>query len=180
MITVLLPGFSPAQARDEVAKLRATLPANVAVSAGIAGPVQGVKCLAKAYRDARRFCEALIALDRAGQTASLEDLGMYGLLISASSSVWAAETAARLLGDLVRYDQEHNTDLLATVERYVNSRTAKEAADDLYVHINTLYQRLQRASTILNRDLFDPRQRLEVQLALGINQFLGSRHSEAS
>jgi len=180
MITVLLPGFSPAQARDEVAKLRATLPTNVAVSAGIAGPVQGVKCLAKAYRDARRFCEALIALDRAGQTASLEDLGMYGLLISASSSVWAAETAARLLGDLVRYDQEHNTDLLTTVERYVNSRTAKEAADDLYVHINTLYQRLQRASTILNRDLFDPRQRLEVQLALGINRFLGSRHSEAS
>jgi len=105
---------------------------------------------------------------------------MYGLLISASSSVWAAETAARLLGDLVRYDQEHNTDLLTTVERYVNSRTAKEAADDLYVHINTLYQRLQRASTILNRDLFDPRQRLEVQLALGINRFLGSRHSEAS
>ncbi|MNH92358.1 Carbohydrate diacid regulator [compost metagenome] len=71
------------------------------------------------------------------------------------------------LQKLKRYDQEHNCNLLHTLEIYLyNDSNVKEAADILHVHTNSLNYRLKRISEIGDIDLKDMNQKVTLYLEL--------------
>jgi DNA-binding PucR family transcriptional regulator len=75
-----------------------------------------------------------------------------------------------MLGRLLAYDRQHNTDLVATLRAYFEQNAnASETARKLYVHRNTLNYRLQRISEISGLDLGSPDTRLALQVALRIH-----------
>lgn len=68
---------------------------------------------------------------------------------------------------LLAYDEEHNTQLLYTLETYFNNcQNSVNTSKALFIHRNTLLYRLDRISEILDLDYNDSEQMLTFQLAL--------------
>ena len=71
------------------------------------------------------------------------------------------------LGEVVRYDLEHGTELVTTLRTWVGADyNVSEAAQRLYVHTNTLKYRLKRIRAVLGGDPSRGDLRLQVELAL--------------
>ena len=76
-----------------------------------------------------------------------------------------ANLANSLLEPLVEVDADG--ELLRTVEAYLDAESsATNAAAVLGVHRNTVMQRMQRIAAALGVDLYDPDERLALQLVL--------------
>jgi DNA-binding PucR family transcriptional regulator len=77
----------------------------------------------------------------------------------------------RTLGPVLAYDGERGTDLAATLEAYFAAGgNLTRAAGALHVHVNTLYQRLDRVGVLLTPSWQEADGALQVQLALTIRR----------
>ncbi|MFC6087465.1 helix-turn-helix domain-containing protein [Sphaerisporangium aureirubrum] len=165
---LLLPGVDPGAAAQRVAReLGAALGAPV--TAGAAGPVRGPAAVADAYREARRCAEALVSLGRAGDGASVDELGFVGLLIGRDRDVTGFLESA--IGPVLAYDRKRGTALVRTLETYFDSGASlSRTAERLHIHVNTVTQRLDRVARLLGEAWQTPAQALEIQLALRLNR----------
>jgi DNA-binding PucR family transcriptional regulator len=146
------------------------------VTIGAAGPLDDPADLPAAFAEASACTHALLRLDRAGASATTADLGFTGLLLSDSAS--AAHFVTRILGPVIRYDDERASALLETLETYfATGQSLATSARRLHVHPNTVTQRLDRVKRLLGASWNSPDQALEVQLALRLHR-LRSRLSE--
>ena len=122
-------------------------------------------------RQARRCARALLCLGRGGQGGTPDELGVYGLLLSESGREQVQSLLAGTLGALEQYDAQRGTVLLATVERYFEHEgNAASTASSLFVHVNTLYQRLDRVDAILGPTWRRGDRALEIRLALRLRR----------
>jgi sugar diacid utilization regulator len=165
---LLLPGVDPGAAAQRVAReLGAAL--GTPVTAGAAGPVRGPAAVAGAYREARRCAEALVSLGRAGDGASVDELGFVGLLIGRDRDVTGFLESA--IGPVLAYDRRRGTALVRTLETYFDSGAGlSRTAERLHIHVNTVTQRLDRVGRLLGEGWQDPGRALEIQLALRLNR----------
>jgi PucR family transcriptional regulator, purine catabolism regulatory protein len=99
-----------------------------------------------------------------------EQMGLYRLLTELRGRDELARFYDETLGDLVRYDRAHGTELVRTLEAFfAENANASRTARVLYVHRNTLNYRLQRIVEITGLDLNDAEARLAFQLALKVH-----------
>ncbi len=131
----------------------------------------GIKDYAKGFEEAK---EAL----RIGQTLfwdklkvfTFSDLGIYRYLYR----VWLNDGMVRdsqqeLLNILLDYDNEHDTNLMETLEGYLeNMGQINEASKELYIHRNTLRNRLEKISTLIDLDITDKSNWFPLYIALKI------------
>lgn len=171
-VTVVLPQIASRAAADAVsAELR---PDGLPVTAGVAGPVAGAAGLAAAYADADRCRRVLLVLGREGEAATVDDLGVYALLFSQAGRDELGRFVDRMLGPVLAYDTERGTVLAETLEAYFAAGgNLTRAAEALHVHVNTLYQRLDRVTAVLAREWQTAEIALQLHLALTIRR-LGS------
>jgi DNA-binding PucR family transcriptional regulator len=108
---------------------------------------------------------ALVALGRAGDSATAGDLGFVGLLLGERFS--AAEFVDRALGPVVNHDARRGTVLAQTLEVYYGTgQSLVASAKALHVHPNTVTQRLDRVKRLLGPEWNAPANAVDVQLAL--------------
>jgi sugar diacid utilization regulator len=170
---MLLPGSDAgATARDVAARLAAHQ-----ATVGGSGPIAGVAGLADVgdhVERARRAARLLIALDRAGSGAAAEELGLYGLLFSEADREFVGQFIERNLGPVRAADRARGTSLLDTLQAWFASDGSPSAtADRLFVHVNTVYQRLDRLDTILGPGWRRGDRALELRLALRMAELRG-------
>lgn len=73
---------------------------------------------------------------------------------------------------LHRYDLENRTNLLATLQTYLAcGQNATTTAAELYIHRNTLYQRMTKIESLIQSNLSDPATRLYLQISFSIMDF---------
>ena len=73
---------------------------------------------------------------------------------------------------LAQYDKENNTDLLHTLEVYLTcGLNATETAAELFIHRNTLYQRVTRIEHHIQSKLSNPTTRLYMQISFSFMDF---------
>ena len=93
-------------------------------------------------------------------------LGLYGLLARGDSQDEIEAFVREWLGDLLDYDEEHNTELARTLSRYLEcGGSYDDTADALTIHRSTLRYRLQRIREIGGIDLSHVEQRLNLHVA---------------
>lgn len=100
-----------------------------------------------------------------GRTTHFDDLGAYRFVLGQpESDIQAfADSALGALAD----DEERYADLLKTLDAFIRLHGSVNAvARDLYLHRNTVRQRLRRIAQLTGSDLADPNDRLALQLAL--------------
>ena len=70
------------------------------------------------------------------------------------------------IGPLVEHDRAHETDLVQTLEVWLETRNMAEAARRIYVHYNTFKNRLERIESILGPVVTDAARCLECEVAI--------------
>ena len=96
-------------------------------------------------------------------------LGFYRFLPIIMEQIAAEDHPNLSLQKLHEYDEKHQTQLLESLEVFLNhDSNTKAAASALHVHINTLLYRLKRISEIGDIDLNNPDQKFSLYLDLKI------------
>ena len=141
---------------------------------GTAGPGTGTGDVPGLYRDAVRCCEVLVNLGREGLWASAEDLGVYGLLLGVAGGEDVARFVRRTVGPVLDYDRERGSELARTLLTWYScGGNLTRTAAQLYVHVNTLYQRLDRVTQLLGDGWRSGDGALQAHLALQAHRALG-------
>ncbi|KPI00501.1 transcriptional regulator, CdaR [Actinobacteria bacterium OV450] len=168
VVVLLLPGTEAgAIARTASRELSEVL--GKPVTAGSAGPVDDPAGIVHMYQEARRVLDAVAALTGAGSTASPDELGFLGVLLSEKPNI--AGFINDTIGPVLDYDDQQYTELIRTMEAYfASANSPSRAAESLHVHPNTVSRRLERITEILGEDWQKPTQALQVQLALQLQR----------
>ena len=135
------------------------------LTAAVSGPKRGSTGAHLALLQA----EQAAALERgnggAGKTTHFDDLGPFRFVLGQPESDIEAQ-AERALGALAD-DEERYADLIKTLEAFMRLHGSVNAvARDLFLHRNTVRQRLRRIGQLTGANLSDPNDRLALQLAL--------------
>jgi PucR family transcriptional regulator, purine catabolism regulatory protein len=139
------------------------------VDIGIGRPATDPLRLDESYREARGAL-AVAAWNRGrGEVSLFEELELDRLLFNTPEAdrLTFVDTA---VGRLVAHDERHLTNLVETLEVYLATRRVAVAARRLYVHTNTLANRLERIADIIGPFIDDADRCLTLGLALRLRR----------
>jgi purine catabolism regulator len=139
------------------------------VDVGIGRPARDPLRLDESFREARGAI-AVAGWSRGhGAVALFEELDLERLLFNTPEAERRTfvETA---IGPLVAYDAQHGTNLVETLEVYLATRKVAVAARRLFVHTNTMTNRLERIAEILGPFADDADRCLTLGLALHLRR----------
>jgi sugar diacid utilization regulator len=179
---VLLVAARPAPT-DLVHDLRGRLRSSMKEppTVGVAGPATGAPELATAFQDARRVISLLDALGRTGDIAHVGELGVYRFVFSASGRDDVRGFVRQCLGPLLDHDRDRGTRLVHTLSAYFAAgQRLAGAAQALHIHVNTLYQRLDRITALIGDRWKDPDRSFELHMALRLYALLSRTGTEPS
>jgi sugar diacid utilization regulator len=175
-VVLLLPVHDAAAIAREVAEQLARS-LRSPVTAGASGPASTVHTVRALHPRAARCHRLLLALGREGDGSTLEELGVVGQVLEGATATQVQRVIDRTLGPLLAYDEDHSAALVDTLECYfAGGQSPPEAARRLQVHVNTVYQRLDRVDRVLGGPGWrEPQGALEMQMALQLHQAAGRR-----
>jgi DNA-binding PucR family transcriptional regulator len=169
-IVMLVPGTDPDAVAARLAQ-RLGAATGCPVTVGGAGPVSDPAAIARVEQTARKCMAVLLAIGRAGEGAGSHRLGAYGLLVNGVGSTDIDHFVEHTLGPVLAYDRTRHTELLRTMAAYLAAGgNVRGAAAELFLHVNTLYQRLERLDEVLGPDWRTGDHLLQVHLALKLRQ----------
>ena len=146
----------------------------VVVSVGIGTMSDEPLALDRSFREARHALDIGRWGLGPGRISAFDELGVDRIL----SAVPAADVDAycrQMVGPLEAYDARHGTSLVVTLDTYLATRNVARAARQLYVHPNTLKNRLARIEEVLAISLHDADRCLSLSLALRLRRLPAAR-----
>jgi purine catabolism regulator len=144
------------------------LPGSV-VDVGFGSPVADPLKLDRSFREARNAI-AVAAWSRGhGTVALFHELGVDRLLFNTPETERATFVESTI-GPLLAYDARRRTNLVETLEVYLATRNVADAARRLFVHYNTLANRLERIAGVVGPFVGDPDRCLTLGLALRLRR----------
>src|SRR5215218_5874646 len=160
---VLLPGPGAA---ERVVEACDAVAAAEHVVLGVSATGRGIAESRQALREAERAAQIALTLRPSGGALGYEQLGAYKYLVdlrleeSPRDRHWTAVEA------LLTHDRQRRTALLDTLEEYLaRRRSIADTARTLYIHPNTLRQRLARIERVTELTL-DAEDLLALELAV--------------
>lgn len=122
----------------------------------------------RSYQEAKVALELGRIMNIRSKTPFFRDLGLARILYNHDQQE-LAEFYKDNIGELIRYDQEQNTEFVQTLESFfLNRCDLKAAADDLFLHPNTLRYRLKKIEEILEINLNDIDTKLDLMTTFKI------------
>lgn len=135
---------------------------------GVSSLSKGISRLKQCYKEAKEAVRVAKLINSAEEAIYYEKLGIYRLLHKINPND-LKHFLNDNLGQLIEYDQSHNTELVETLDVYFQCNgNLREMARNLFVHYNTVLYRLERIQKILHLDLNDRNSRLNLEVALKI------------
>ncbi|CAM3169831.1 PucR family transcriptional regulator [Sporolactobacillus spathodeae] len=118
------------------------------------------------FKEAYQVIEVAQAMPDTKKLYFYDDIGIYQLL-KAVPQDFLDHFIADHLGGLIDYDEKHHLDLAHTLAVFFRCRGSKgDTAKQLYIHRQTLYNRLDKISLILGDDFTSPQRRYCLEMAL--------------
>ena len=139
------------------------------VGVGIGSVAPDPLDLDRSFGEARRALEVGRWGHGPGGVTVFDDLGLDRILARLPESEIEA-FCATMLGSLEAYDVSHGTSLVETLETFLATRNAALSARELFLHYNTLKNRLARIEEIIGPYLDDPGRCLSLSLALRLRR----------
>ncbi len=137
----------------------------VSIAAG--GFRDGILKVHESYLEAQRALKVLRMYSLENNVAIWDRLGSYKLLSTLDIYREASTFCEKQLGPLVKYDKEHNSDLLATLYALEkNNWNLSSTSSEINVHYNTMKYRYKNIADILSIDLEDSENRFNLALSL--------------
>jgi GAF domain-containing protein len=151
-LRALLP-LAPAATHGDVASLR-ELAASEGVAIGMSAVRSGAGGADQSLRQAHDAATIARALAPDGGALAYDDLGAYRYLVHLAIDDAPHDRLCEAVERLLDYDARRETQLLATLEQYLADRRVGTAtARKLFIHANTLRQRLDRIEKLTGIEL---------------------------
>lgn len=175
-VVLLLDSCEEAAVKARAVAQRLSRLVDAPVTVGAVGVPAGIDGLAEAHAEATRCLDVLIALNRSGEGASPDELGIYGVLFGPGGRQEYGRFVRQRLGPVLDYDAARGSELVPTMLSYFacDGNLTRTAAA-LYVHVNTLYQRLDRITQLLGERWRHGDHALQVHLALKLHRVMSER-----
>jgi sugar diacid utilization regulator len=115
----------------------------------------------------REVCHVLRRRSRGRQVATFADVGTHRMLLGLHDRSVLRRFADDILGPLRTHDEQNGTDLERTLRTFLgNDGHWSTTAADLFVHVNTLRNRIARINELTGRDVTRLEDRVDLFLAL--------------
>jgi sugar diacid utilization regulator len=172
-IAALVPaGDDPAAARllgERIAERVAADHPGLALTVGISGEATSTGELPEAYAQACSALSAAPLISGPTQVAVLDELGVLQFLLAPGDHDALSRFAHTVLGTVIAYDEEHQSQLIRTVDQYLaNDCNLQRTAEQVFVHPKTVRYRLDRVEEMCGLDFSRQRDRFDAQLAISI------------
>jgi len=137
---------------EAVRRVHAEVAPEVAI--GISNPCEGAHSFAAGFEEAAHALIGTGVLRTRPRVLTYDDLGVYKYLLRMSRDAAERDKHREAIAKLADYDDAHRTSLLPTLEEFLARRgTISATAGALYIHPNTLRQRLRRIMELTGLDL---------------------------
>lgn len=148
-------------------------------SAGVSGCFPLQADLSQASAQARSALSAAPLVASGPAIALFDELGVLRFLLAPGDRRDLWNFAHKVLGPILDYDRDHDTDLVRTIEAYLaNDCNLQRTAASLYVHAKTVRYRLERIHTLGGVDLSRQQARFDTQLGITILRALSLGEQE--
>lgn len=145
----------------------------VGISAARPGVTDGRRSLVEAV-DSAKIARAL--MPESGGALAYRDLGAYRYLVRVPAEDSPDDRHRMAVDRLLDYDRQRRSQLVATLERYLHDRSRVATARALYIHPNTLRQRLERIEALSELEL-EREDLVSLELALKLARLRGARRA---
>lgn len=124
------------------------------VAIGLSSAAADAGSYAGAFQEARHALAGSAVVSRSPRVVAYEELGAYKYLLRIAEDPGTRDATVDAVTRLAAYDAERQTQLLTTLEEFLRRHGSISATSEaLYVHPNTLRQRLRRVAEIADVDL---------------------------
>ncbi len=146
------PSARSAAVADELRRCQARLGTHSPV--GISSVCVGAAALAQGFEEARHALLGTAVIKAGDGVVVYDELGPYKYLLRIALDAAARDSTIDTVSQLAAYDRERGASLLATLEEFLARRGNISATSEaLFVHQNTLRQRLRRIAELTGIDL---------------------------
>jgi GAF domain-containing protein len=136
----------------ELRRIHADFGSNAAI--GVSSVCVGPAALGQGFEEARHALLGAAVTRRDRGVLGYDELGPYKYLLRIALDPTARDSTIDAVAKLADYDRERSASLLATLEEFLGRRGNISATSDaLFVHPNTLRQRLRRIADLTGIDL---------------------------
>jgi GAF domain-containing protein len=124
------------------------------VSIGVSSVCEGEASFADGFVEAQQALLGTVALKGEPTVLSYEDLGAYKYLLRVAAEGGIRDATVDAISRLADYDKQRGSQLVTTLEEFLRRHGSISATSEaLYVHPNTLRQRLRRIAELSGLDL---------------------------
>ena len=136
------------------------------LNVGVSALDRGAGSARRRLREAADAASIARSLAADGGAVSYEQLGAYRYLVHLELDETPHDRYGQAVNELIEYDARRNAQLVETLERYLGARcSVATSARDLFIHPNTVRQRLERVERVTGLDLAEE-DLLSLELAL--------------
>jgi GAF domain-containing protein len=137
---------------ERLRRVQADLPRPV--SAGISSVCKGEATFADGFAEAQQALLGTIVLRGEPTVLSYDELGAYKYLLRVAVDGGVRDATVDAVSKLADYDAQRGSQLIATLEEFLRRHGSISATSEaLFVHPNTLRQRLRRIAELSGLDL---------------------------
>jgi GAF domain-containing protein len=141
----------------------------VRLSIGTGNQCQGISDYRRGFTEASEALQMGRNLNRDGGVTHFNDLGVYRYLYKISRMDDLQDIYQDQVARIANYDQRKGTELLDTLETYLEcAGNLTKTSSRLFVHRNTLIQRLERLQSLCDIDLQERSNWLTLQIAIKV------------
>ncbi|HSF62022.1 MAG TPA: GAF domain-containing protein [Gaiellaceae bacterium] len=124
------------------------------VSVGVSSVCEGEAAFADGFAEAQQALLGSVVLNGTPAVLSYEELGAYKYLLRIAVDGGVRDVTVDAVSKLAEYDAQRGAQLVATLEEFLRRHGSISATSEaLYVHPNTLRQRLRRIGELSGLDL---------------------------
>src|SRR5581483_3419597 len=147
-----VPPAGPERVLEAVRRAHGQLATPVAV--GLSSVCAGAATFAPGFEEAREAALGTGILRREPAVMRYEELGAYKYLLRIALEGGVRDATLEAVSRVAEYDRQRGSSLLPTLEEFLRRRGSISATSEaLYVHPNTLRQRLRRIAELSGLDL---------------------------
>ncbi len=147
----------------------------IRLSIGVGNPCQHPGDYRRGYVEANEALQMGQHLNRDGGVTHFNDLGVYRYLYKIAQMDDLRDMYQDQVAHIANYDRRKGTDLLDTLEIYLEcAGNLTRTSNRLFVHRNTLIQRLERLQSLCEIDLQERSNWLTLQVAIKVYKLRAS------
>lgn len=140
---------------------------DVSLCQGI-GRVYALQDISQSFDEARIALTLPGLIGKSHYVKKFSDLGIYYPIFAQRTGA-IKDYCLQSLGRLIEYDEKTEGELLPTLRKLLDSNVnMKSTADSLFIHVNTLYYRVNKIQELLNIDFSDMDTRVNLFIAIKV------------